>query len=355
MRRRGGLFLKYFAFIALLLGTVTSWALAPAQGSLKRIGFLANSVPQAEMEAGTATHPAVTEFVTGLRKLGWIDGKNVRIVWKSAEGEYGRLPQLAEELAGMPVDVIVAFGGGVNAAARATRTIPVVMVTYYSPVEEGLAASLARPGGNVTGTVLVAGGREQHNEKRLSLLKEAVPRIARIAFVTLWKGPVSGRQAVEARIEEAFRRSPALSATTNSLGLEVSAVTFATLQDMPAAIERAARAGAQALWFDDVPELHYPDAQAMIASEARRHRLPDMHQVLGAAANGGFMAFGSDITANYRRAPHFVDRILRGQAPADMPIEQPSRVELHVNRGAARALGIELPPSLLLRADRVFD
>lgn len=341
--------------LALHLCTVTPWAAAQAGERLKRIGFLANSIPQSDLEKGTSTHPAVVEFVAGLRKLGWVDGRNVRIVWKSAESDYRRLPRLAEELAGLPVDVIVAFGGGVHAAARATRTIPIVMVTYYSPVEDGLAESLARPGGNVTGTLLVAGGQLQHIEKRLSLLKEAVPGVSRVAFVTVWKGPASERQAFEARRENDFRRNPVFSATARSLGLEVSVVTFGTLRDIPVAIDRAAGAGAQALWIDDLPELHYPDAQRTLASEARRHRMPDMHQVLGAAAQGGLMAFGSDITANYRRAPHFVDRILRGHAPRDMPIEQPSRVELHVNRGAARSLGIELSPELLLRADRVFE
>ena len=331
----------------LLLATATS-ARPQSPQKVFRVGYLANTPPVAELEAGTSSHPGVVLFLEGMRDLGWHDGKNMHVVWKSAEGQYDRLPRLADELVRMPVDVIVAFGGGVTAAARATKTIPIVMATYYSPVEAGLAESYARPGGNVTGLTLRAGNTDQHNEKRLALLKEASPRISRVAFVT--RAPA----AFAHRVAETLRGSSAAASATK-LGLELFAVTFPDPSGLKAAIQGAVKQGAQGLWFDDIPELYYPEHQEVIAEEARRHRVPVMHQVLSAAAHGALMSYGTDITINYRRVPYYVDRILKGVKPGDIPIEQPSRVEFHVNLKAARSIGLTIPPALLVQADRVIE
>lgn len=324
-------------------------------GRLPRIGFLANTVPLADLEKGTSSHPAAVEFLAGLRKLGWEDGRNVRIVWKSAEGRYDRLPQLAEELVRIPVDLIIAFGPGVDAAARATKTIPILMGGYYAPVENGLAKSLSRPGGNVTGVTLRAGEANQHIQKRLSLLKEVSPSLSRVTFVPQLPVPDSQRVSREARWLDELKRNATVAQALKSLGIELSLVSFREIGEVEAAIQKAVRQGAQALAFDDIPDLYYLENQRRIAEELRRHRLPAIHQVLSAAAQGALMAFGPDANANFRRVPHFVDRILQGANPGDIPIEQPAKVEFHVNLGAARAIGLTVPQSVLLQADRVFE
>lgn len=339
--------------VAAVLAATASARAQPA-GRVPRIGFLANTVPLSDLEKGTSSHPAVVEFLAGLRKLGWQDGRNVSIVWKSAEGRYDRFPKLAEELVLMEVDVIVAFGGGVTAAARATKSVPIVKATFYSPVESGLARSMSRPGGNVTGTTLRAGDREQHNLKRLALLKEAAPHVSRVAFVTYGRGDEEERKLFEARRLEGLFRDPAVAAAVRKLDVTLFVVTFTQASELAATIREAARRGAQGLWFDDMPDLQYPEHQRVIAEEARRHRLPAMHQVLSAAEQGALMAFGADVVVNYRRVPYFVDRILRGSKPGDMPIEDPVKVEFHVNLTAAKAIGLEIPPPVLLQADRVF-
>lgn len=341
------------ASVAAVLAATASARAQPA-GRVPRIGFLANTVPLAELEQGTSSHPAVVEFLAGLRKLGWQDGRNVNIVWKSAEGRYDRLPKLAEKLVLMEVDVIVAFGGGVTAAARATKSVPIVMGTFYSPVESGLARSMSRPGSNVTGTTLRAGEREQHNLKRLALLKEAAPHASRIAFVTYWHGDEGERKLFEARWLEGFLRDAAVATAMRKLDMELFAVTFGQASGLAATIQEAVRRGAQGLWFGDVPDFQYPEHQRVIAEEARRHRLPAIHQVLSAAEHGALMAYGADVIVNYRRVPYFVDRILRGAKPGDIPIEDPAKVEFHVNLTAAKAIGLEIPPPVLLQADRVF-
>ena len=170
---------RTFRWLKVALGclAIPATAQPPMAQSVFRIGYLANTAPLSDLENGSSANPQVVAFVDGLRSLGWQDGKNIRIVWRSAEGQYSRLPQLADGLARMPVDVIVAHGQGVYAAARATKTIPIVMVTGYSPVEDGLAKSYAHPGGNVTGITLRAGDTNDHYRTRVELLKEASPGI----------------------------------------------------------------------------------------------------------------------------------------------------------------------------------
>jgi putative ABC transport system substrate-binding protein len=223
-------------FLAATLALAACPLAGRAQGpeKVRRVGFLANTIALAELDQGTSTNPAFVEFVAGLRKLGWQEGRNIRIVWRSAENQLGRLPQLARELVSASVEVIVAFGPGADAAARATKEIPIVMATYYSPVEAGLARSLAKPGGNVTG-ILLAAGNEQSIQKRLALLKEAAPGIARIG----WLGWNPRKQAQ--RWVERVKADPAFASAAAHLGVSVFGDSFETAEDVPGAMERAVR------------------------------------------------------------------------------------------------------------------
>jgi putative ABC transport system substrate-binding protein len=326
-----------------MLGT---GARAQSARKVPRVGFLANTIPLPELEAGTSTHPGYVLFMEGLRSLGWQDGRNIRVVSRSAEEQYHRLPQLAAELVQMGVDVIVAFGPGVDAAVRATKTIPIVMVTYYGPVETGIARSLARPGLNVTG-LTVSTGAQQH-QRQLSLLKEISPRIRRVAIVSQIRGPLADG------LPEVNPRSP-YGTAASALGLELFRLSFGDAASLGAVIRSAASQGADALFFDDPPILHYRKHQQLVAREATAHRLPVMFSALTAAANGALMSYGTDFSINYKRSAYYVDRILRGDKPAVIPIEQPSRVEFHLNARAAKAIGLEVPMTLRLRADRVIE
>ncbi len=314
-------------------------------GKVFRVGYLANSIPLADLEKGASSpFPSVADFVEGLRKRGWHDGKNIHIVWRSAEGKLDRHLRLADELARMPVDVIVAYTEGVDAAAAATKTIPIVMGGHYFPVESGLAESLNRPGRNVTGLLAAAGPAA---EKQLALLKEASPGISRVALVSWVQGEPADRGT------EVNRR---LVAAAKELGLEVFWLTFGEPGEIDALIQSAVRQGTQALLLA-IPTILYVrgDHLQRINRQAILYRLPVIHDNLDAAEGGALMAYGVDDRFARQRAPHYVDRILRGERPAVMPIEQSTKVELHVNLGAAKAIGLKIPPALLLQADRVIQ
>lgn len=320
---------------------------AQSAGKVFRIAFLANHIPLPELRRGASSpHPNVRLFVEGLRKFGWEEGRNIEIVWRSAEGHMERHPQLAEELVRMPVDVIVAFDEGVNAAASATKTIPIVMGGYSGAVVGRHAESLARPGRNITGNALTAA---PSGPKMLALLKEASPGIARVALVYFSQDERSDRTP-QASPTSQFGKAAA------ALGLEASFLTYGDLQSIGALLRSAVRQGFQAVILDGIGSLYASEeSQRGVEQEARRLRLPIMHTSLKAPLNGGLMAHGGDDTAAWQRTPHYVDRILRGDKPGEIPIEQPTRIEFHVNLTAAKAIGLELPPGLLLQADRVIQ
>lgn len=306
-----------------------------------RIGFMANQSPLMGIENG------FVGFREGLRDLGWQEGRNIRIVWKSAEGRYDRHLKLAEELTRVPVDVIVAFGPGVDAAARVTKTIPIVMGTHYRPIEAGLAQSLAHPGGNVTGLIGVVEA-EGGIPKQLQLLKQASPRITRVALITQARGPAADR------FPDVVHQPP-LSIAATELRLDLFLLTFGDVDTLEAVFQSAVRQGADAIAFDDIAPLSFPEPQRLIANLARTHRMPVVSPKLAAVANGVLMAYGTHETHNHRRAAYFVDRILRGAKPANLPIERPIKPELHINLGAAKAIGLQLPAALMISADRVFQ
>lgn len=307
-----------------------------------RIVFISNALPVQDMVARRSTDPAPKIIESGLRDLGWIDGKNLRLVFKSANGDLSRLTAVAREAVAEKPDMILAFGPGVGAVARETATIPVVMVTSGTPVEDGLVKSLAHPGGNITGMTLESG--TGLFRKRLSLMKSALPSLRRIALITT---PMAGGGVPP--------MGPKTAAALKDLGLEATIVTYERTAEIGDAIKEGARRGAQGFVLPDRPDLHLPAYQKLVHEAALKHRQAAMHTLLSAAETGGLMAFDADINENCRRAPYFIDRILRGVKPADIPIEQPSKFEFVVNLRAAKQLGVTIAPAALIQASRVIE
>jgi len=319
--------------------------MAQAAPGLRRIGVLANHVPRAHLEMG-ASSPADghAAFVRALERLGWVEGRTIAFVLRSAEGEMARHPALASELVRLGVDVIVGGDDAMEACARATRTIPIVAYSMYRPVENGFARSLQRPGGNVTG-IAASAGTELF--KAMALAKEAVPRARRFALVA---------QASESYQDRYRPLSPALESALRELGVEGFFLPFGDPRTLPQVVESAVRQGADVMVVDTNWAIHYHrDVRERLALDAARHRLPVMHLALVGAEQGGLMAHGFDLTARWQRAAHFVHRILSGERAGDIPIEHPASPELHLNLRAARAIGLEFPKSVLLQASRVFD
>ena len=325
---------------ATLLLLAAGLARSQPADKLFRIGYLAHTTPLSELERS----PGAVGLMEGLRSFGWHEGRNIRMVWRSAERKFDRLPHLADELVRMPVDLIVASGYAADAAASATKTIPIVMGSHGGPVPR-LADSLGRPGRNVTGLTQGVGVEIQ---KQLGLLKEASPVIKRVALVAEAKGEDADR------LWEIVSQ-PRLVAAAHALRLELFVVSFGDPAELRATIRSAARQGAQALLFDDIAVLTVPEHQRAIAEEATRQRLLVMQYILSTVENGGLIAYGRDPALNFRRTAYFIDRILKGAKPGDIPIEQPGKLELHINLTAARAIGLTMPPSLLLQADRVIE
>ena len=298
--------------------------------ALPRVAFVWNN--------GTASEIADSRidkaFIRGLRERGFEEGRNIIVVRVSAEGRYDRFPRLMEELVATSVDVIVAIGPGVGAARRATRTIPIVAVGTDGLVESGAVASLARPGGNVTGLTGETGGIELET-KRLQLLHEAAPRASRVAF--LGYGPADASQ--RASLESAGR----------ALGQTIVWVHFRTSQDLKTAFATIENARPDALYVEGVAVsyLHLRD----IVDLAARLKLPAIYEMREGPEQGGLMSYGSDLADLFGRAASFVDRILKGAKPGDLPLEQPTRFELVLNRDTAKTLGIITPPTLLQRTD----
>jgi putative ABC transport system substrate-binding protein len=302
---------------------------------LPRVALVFNNVPVAEM----ADHRFARAFVHGLRDLGLVEGRNIIIERRSAEGRYERMPSLMQELLALHVDVIVATGPGVGAARRATETTPIVAVgTDGLDAEGGGAASLARPGGNLTGLSHEVG--LTMNGKRLELLREAAPKVSRVAFL--------GRSS---RPSDRYWR-PATDADAQALGLTLFWVGADTPEQFEAAFATIAKDRANALYVDGT-HVNYVHMR-QINEFAARLRLPNVSPFREGPEAGGLMSYGSNLADLFRRAATFVDKILRGAKPGELPIEQPTKFELVINLNAARALGLTIPQPLLLRADEVI-
>jgi putative ABC transport system substrate-binding protein len=307
-------------------------ARAQVPAKVRRIGLLSPFWP-----SDTALgHQA---FRQGLRDLGWVEGKNINIEYRYAEGRSDRLPNLAADLVRLKVDVIVAT---VNAdalvAQKATRAIPIVMASAGEPVATGLVESLARPGGNVTGLSQMA---VELGGKRLELLKEIVPKLSRVAV--LWEPQTAISRLAWKEIQLPARQ----------LGIELHSLEVRSTNDFDQAFEAAlgVRAGALAI----MPGPVFTANLKQIANLAAKGRLPSIYNVGDFADAGGLVAYGPDRADLFRRAATYVDKILKGAKPGDLPIEQPTKFELVVNLKTAKALGITIPQSVRFRADRVIE
>jgi putative ABC transport system substrate-binding protein len=318
--------------LVFLGGAVAAWPLAArAQKAMPHVGMLHQTSPEQAKRGADA-------FRQGMRSLGWIEGSTFSIEERFANGDPGRLAENAAKFVAEKVDVIVAFSGKPARAAReATSTIPIVMDTG-DPVSIGLVASLARPGGNITGQSLM---RPDMAAKQLELLNEAVPSISKIGVLLQPDETVQAQQISE------------LGRAAAGLGISVLPVSLGIAQDLPRLFDEMITAGADAYLV-----LNEPRTDAMrddIAALALRHRLPGAAQERRHAEAGALFSYGPSLDAVHRRAAVFVDKILKGAKPADMPIEQPTTFELVINLKTAKTLGITIPQSLLAQADDVIE
>jgi len=322
----------YFFLIIAFLGGV---AIAEAQQPTKvpRIGFLVANSPSvytARIEA----------FRQGLRELGYVEGKNIIIESRSAEGNLDLLPSLAAGLVRLKVDVIVAAGGDppVRAAKQATQTIPIVMANASDPVGAGLVASLNRPGGNITG-LSTAPGPEIYG-KHLELLKETFPRLTRVAILS---NPANRFSALALREAET---------TARAFKVSLQILEARNPDEFETAFAAATKERAGALLVVEDPMFF--GERTRLANFAAKSRLPAIYGILEYVEVGGLMAYAADRTDMFRRAATYVDKILKGAKPADLPVEQPTKFELIINLKSAKQIGVTIPANMLLRADKVI-
>jgi putative tryptophan/tyrosine transport system substrate-binding protein len=328
-----------------LLGTLTvgtlgvlQFAAAQPASKVYRIGILSTSSPTSDMAGPQPRSPTTSALLGGLRELGYVYGEHFVTEPRGGEGKPERFPALAAELVRRQVDVIVSAGPPAMLAAvrQATSTIPVVTTGSGDPVRYGFAQSLARPGGNITGLSLQI---PETMGKRMELLRELVPRAVLVAVL---RDPREGPPLNFQEAETAAR----------ALGRKLLPLEIRDAGEIAAAFKTATAAGAGALvvFPGGIPDAHAP----RIAQLAAASRLPAMYAFRYYVEAGGLISYGADLIANNRRAAAFVDRILKGAKPADLPFEQPAKFELVINLGAAKLLGLTIPQSLLLRADQVI-
>jgi putative ABC transport system substrate-binding protein len=314
--------------VGLLAAPLATEAQRPAR--IPRIGFLAN-----------VRSPGTEAFQKGLHELGYVEGQNIIVEWRLAEGRFQRLPEFAAELVRLKVDVIVAPAPPyVQAVQKATTTIPIVFALVPDPVKTGLVASLARPGGNMTG---LANNPVELQGKRVELLKEAVPGLARVAILTATPAIQTGGDDEVPEVERAAA----------ALGIQPDVVTVARPEELDQAftLMRAKRIGA-------VVEMSRPMIYAhrqRIADLAVQTRLPMMCSAREYAEAGCLLYYGASFTDILRRSAHYVDKILKGAKPADLPVEQPAKFEFVINLKTAKALGLTIPPLVLARADEIIQ
>ena len=320
-------------FLATLLGAAAAWPLAArAQqaGKLPTIGFLGTTTPSAWSQW-------VAAFVQRLRDFGWIEGRTIAVEYRWAEGRDERFVEIAAEFVQLKVDVIVTSGTALLAVKQATSVIPIVFAVANDPVGSGFVASLSRPGGNITGLSLqstdLAG-------KRLELFREVVPDLRRLAIMAHVGNPGAVLELAEVQ------------AAARALGLEVATLEIRRAEDIAPAFEALnGRVDALYIETDALIFTH----RIRINTLALAARLPTMHGVRAYVEAGGLMSYGPNYTDLFRRAGELVDKILRGAKPADIPVEQPTKFDLVINLTTAKALGLEVPPTLLARADEVIE
>ena len=322
------------AFVSgITLGLLAAPLAAEAQqaATIHRIGFLSPS---------SSADPSILDaFREGLREVGYVEGQNITIASRWAEGKYDRLPGLAAQLVGLKVDIIVATAvPAIRAAKEATRTIPIIMAVVVDPMATGLVSSLARPGGNITGLSSMA---PQMTGKQLEMLKEVVPKASLVAV--LWNPANAGNAP---QIQQAQDAARALGVRLQPLGARGSSEIDSAFATMT-----STQSGAVIVLVDAM----LLDHRTQIADLAAQRRLPAVYGLRDHAAAGGLMAYGPNRLDIVRRAATYVDKILKGAKPGDLPVEQPTKFELIINLKTAKALGLTIPPSLLQRADQVIE
>jgi putative ABC transport system substrate-binding protein len=319
--------LSVIAFVLVVTGTV-----AQAQpAKVFRIGFLSPFTSS----AAAHWHEA---FRQGLRDHGWLEGKNISIEYRYAEGRNDRLPDLVADLIRLNVDlIVVSVATDALVAKKATRTIPIVMASAGDPVASGLVESLAHPGGNITGLSQIA---PELAGKRLELLKEVVPKLSRVAVLWRPEGASSPLAWEESQ------------APARALGLQLHSMVVRSSNDFDKAFQEAttARAGALAV----MPDPLFAGNLKRLADLAAKSRLPSIFHLREFVDFGGLMTYGPDRSDMFRRAATYVDKILKGSKPADLPVEQPTKFELVINLKTAKQIGLTIPPNVLARADKVI-
>ena len=319
--------------VTLILSLLTAPLTSNAQQAAKvpRLGLL---IPG----SSPAFVSRIETFRHGLRDLGYVEGRNITMEYRFADGQADRLPALVAELIRLKVDILVVDGTtAIRPAQHATTTIPIVMAISGDPVGEGLVASLARPGGNITG---LSSRAPELSGKRLEILKEAVPDLSRVAALWHRDAPV-GTYVKETQ------------AAAQALGLQLQALEVQSPDALDQVFAAMTREHADALVV--LPSAQFFSHQRVVAELAMTHRLPTMFGGREAAEAGGLMSYGPHYDDFYRRAATYVDKILKGAKPADLPVEQPMKFELVINLKTAKALGITIPPMLLFQADEVIQ
>jgi putative tryptophan/tyrosine transport system substrate-binding protein len=323
-------------FLRVLGGAAVAWPLAArAQqpDGIRRIGVLMNlSVSDPEAQG------LVAAFRDGLAKLGWIDGRNVRLDYRWSAGDFDRIRKYAAELVALAPDVILAYGGStVGPLQQVSRTVAIVFVEVIDPVGAGFVASLSRPGGNATGFSLFEFGI---SGKWLELLKQVAPRVTRAVVIRDPSSPGGGGQL------------GALQAVAPSFGVEVTPVGLRDAGEIERAIVAARDTNAGLIvTVSPLATVH----RELIITLAARHKIPAVYPLRYFATSGGLISYGPERIEPYRRAPSYVDRIRKGEKPADLPVQAPTKYELVINLKTAKALGLEAPPTLLGRADEVIE
>jgi putative ABC transport system substrate-binding protein len=323
-----------FGFVLLLTMAAAGPAVDAQQPPrVAKVGYLAATT------RATVAH-LIEAFRQGLRELGHVEGRSVVLEIRTAEAGTERLPELARELVGLKPDVIVATSDpAIAAVKRETRTIPIVMAFSTDPAGTGFVASLARPGGNVTGLSTIS---PELAGKRLELLREVVPGLSRVAL--LWNPDARGN-LLDYKETETLARS---------LRLELQSVELSSVEDLNRAFAAVTKGRAQALIvLSGNPVVVAKRSQ--VTSLAQRHRLPSVYSGREFVTYGGLMSYGPSVPDMFRRAAVYVDRILKGARPGDLPVEQPTKFELAVNLKTAKALGLTMPPPLLQRADHLIQ
>ena len=322
--------LSLFAFVLLVCGALVE---AQQTGKIFRVGYLDPSTT-------SSSAVLVEAFRQELRKLGWVEGKNITIEYRFAEQKSDRLPELAADLVRLKVDLIVTFGGPTPLAAKnATSTIPIVMTSSVDPVAEGLIASLARPGGNVTGLSTLA---PELNTKRLEILKDALPNLSRVGILL----GASGSSITDLFVKE-------LSPAATALNLKMEEIkTQPDAKGLESAFQTAKQKQVGAIMVN--PGRRFAAERKRIAELAGKYRLPAIYFSKEFVDEGGLMSYGVDFDDLFRRAAVYVDKILKGAKPGDLPVQQATKFEFVINLKAAKQIGLTIPPNVLARADRVI-